>query len=202
MSSFTYIYSIKNDIKLLDTLNYTLDEFKYSPKKCYPNWDNKLMYATDTKFTNPILTNGIIREKTREEEIKDGKYDLLNDGEYFDGTNIIYVPMLENISKQEWDKKNHIWIDLRSNLDKLLDLYEEYKQLDTPLGIEKIKQQNSYEEYVSMMLNIEELILTSLHSDKKRTFKSVNFSLPIPSKKLQILKDITKELRSLGKSSK
>ena len=127
MSSFTYIYNINGEVKLLDTLNYTLEEFKANPKGCYPNWNTENMYASDNLFEHPVLIEGIIREKTREERIAEGETELLQDGEVFENGIIKVVPAPENLLKKEWDKITHIWKEGATE-EEIKDFY--YSQIN------------------------------------------------------------------------
>lgn len=114
MSNITYIYNIQNqkDIKLLDSLNYTLEEFKANPQGCYPAWNTEIMYATDTKFSYPILANDVIREKTNEELKVEGIVPL-EDGEYIQDGKLIIVKYDEKLGylKRAWNKEMHIWYE-------------------------------------------------------------------------------------------
>lgn len=100
MSNITYIYNIQNqkDIKLLDSLNYTLEEFKDNPLGCYPTWDIKTMYATDTKFNRPILIEGAIREMTKLEICQSGDLSVLIDGEVFEDNQIKVIPKPQGLN--------------------------------------------------------------------------------------------------------
>lgn len=112
MSNLTHIYKNENGkIKLLDTLNYTLEEFKSNPVGCYPNWDTKTMIASETKYEYPTFdteTQGL-REKTREERILEGETELLQAGEYLENGKIISIPAPEELFKKVWDKEIHTW---------------------------------------------------------------------------------------------
>lgn len=111
MSNLTYIYQ-KNEkgVKLLDTLNYTLEEFKNNPQGCYPNWNPSSMIASEVKYEHPCMDqSGELREKTREERIAEGEEELLQDGEYVEGGKIITVPAPENLLKKVWDNITRSW---------------------------------------------------------------------------------------------
>ncbi|MCF2612978.1 hypothetical protein [Fusobacterium perfoetens] len=111
MSNLTYIYQ-KNvsEIKLLDTLNYTLEEFKTNPQGCYPGFNKKNMVVSSEKYDYPCIDySGELRNKTREERILEGEIELLQDGEYVADGKIITVPAPENLLKKVWDKELHIW---------------------------------------------------------------------------------------------
>lgn len=111
MSNLTYIYQKnKEEIKFLDCLNYTLEEFKVNPQACYPTWDIT-MIASEIKYEYPCLDKNTheLRDKTREERILEGEEELLQGGEYVEGGKIITVPAPENLLKKVWDKELHIW---------------------------------------------------------------------------------------------
>lgn len=111
MSNLTYIYQKnKEEIKFLDCLNYTLEEFKANPQACYPTWDTATMIASTEKYEYPCLNiSGELKEKTREERIIEGEIELLQDGEYIEGGKIITIPAPENLLKKVWDKELRIW---------------------------------------------------------------------------------------------
>lgn len=98
-----YIYK---GTELIESLNYTKEEFE---KEWYPGWEDKMLIS-NIKFLNPILENGELREKTREELILlDNKLELLQDGEYVKAGEIIVVEAPDNLIKKTWDKNTHIW---------------------------------------------------------------------------------------------
>ena len=85
-------------------------EFKENPAKFYPSWNGSEMYYSFKKIEHPILDNGVLREKTREELILlDNKLELLQDGEYVKAGEIIVVEAPDNLIKKTWDKNTHIW---------------------------------------------------------------------------------------------
>lgn len=53
-----------------------LEEFKGSPSLFYPDWDAEKHTWNETEYQNPILENGKLRESTKEELYKVGKYSL------------------------------------------------------------------------------------------------------------------------------
>lgn len=111
MSNFTFIYD-KTTLKLIDALNYTLEEFNVNPQGCYPNWNEEKYLAIENKIEDPILDKNsqTLREKTREEKILlDNKVELLQDGEYIQDGKIVTVPCVENFLKKSWNKEKHIW---------------------------------------------------------------------------------------------
>ncbi len=92
--------------KFIITLNYSKEEFK---KEWYPEWEDG-MTISETKYSNPILDNGTLREKTREELIlSDNKLELLQDGEYVEAGEIIIVEAPKNFIKKIWNKEIHAW---------------------------------------------------------------------------------------------
>ena len=130
MSNLTHIY-LKNEkgIERLDSLNYTLEEFKSNPVGCYPNWDKKTMIASETKYEYPTFdteTQGL-REKTREERILEGETELLQAGEYLENGKIISIPAPEELFKKVWDKETHTWKEGATE-EEIKDFY--YSQIN------------------------------------------------------------------------
>lgn len=103
----THLYD--NNLNFLVSLNYEYEDFIKEPSKYYPDWETSF-YATQDKYNSPILSDGTLREKTREELILiDNKVELLQDGEYIEQGKIIVVPCPEGLLKKKWDSKSHIW---------------------------------------------------------------------------------------------
>ena len=103
----THLYD--NNLNFLVSLNYEYEDFIKEPSKYYPNWEPSF-YATQDKYNSPILSDGALREKTREELILiDNKVELLQDGEYIEQGKIIVVPCPEGLLKKKWYSKSHIW---------------------------------------------------------------------------------------------
>ena len=103
----THLYD--NNLNFLVSLNYEYEDFIKEPSKFYPEWQSSF-YATQDKYNNPIISNGVLREKTREELILiDNKVELLQDGEYIEQGKIIVVPAPETLLKKVWDKTAHVW---------------------------------------------------------------------------------------------
>ena len=103
----THLYD--NNLNFLVSLNYEYEDFIKEPSKFYPEWQSSF-YATQDKYNNPIISDGILREKTREELILiDNKLELLQDGEYIEQNQIIIVPAPESLLKKKWDSKSHTW---------------------------------------------------------------------------------------------
>ena len=202
MSSFTYIYNINGEVKLLDTLNYTLEEFKANPKGCYPNWNTENMYASDTMYECPILIEGIIREMTKYEKYKKGLYELLENEVEYKGDILILEPgqYLENGeikskdkiegTRVEWNWTTHEWEEKATNLEIVQAQYRDYEGMDTPSTLEEMKQQDPAiaEEYLNMMIELRGLIYTLSASEQQPVGYST-ISIPTPSESLKNFKN-------------
>ena len=53
-----------------------LEDFKEKPTLVYPDWDNVKHIWNEIEYQNPVLENGNLRESTKEELYKAGKYTL------------------------------------------------------------------------------------------------------------------------------
>ena len=105
-----YIYDIKTLIVVARPIVKDYEEFKAEPIKFYPAWDVTNHLSTETEFQNPIMDNGVIREKTREELILlDNKLELLQDGEYIENNRIIRVEAPSYLFKKLWNKEINVW---------------------------------------------------------------------------------------------
>ncbi|MFR4480080.1 MAG: hypothetical protein ACLUBL_13150 [Fusobacterium sp.] len=103
----THLYD--NNLNFLVSLNYEYEDFIKEPSKFYPEWQSSF-YATQNKYSNPIISDGVLREKTREELVLiDNKLELLQDGKYIEQGKIIIVPAPGNLLKKKWDKTAHVW---------------------------------------------------------------------------------------------
>ncbi|WP_293960716.1 hypothetical protein [uncultured Fusobacterium sp.] len=103
------VHLYDNNLKFLVSLNYEYEDFIKEPSKYYLDWEISF-YATQDKYNSPILSDGALREKTREELILiDNKLELLQDGEYIKQGKIIVVPCPEGLLKKKWDKIAHVW---------------------------------------------------------------------------------------------
>ena len=103
----THIYD--NNLNFLVSLNYEYEDFIKEPSKYYPDWETSF-YAIQDKYNSPILSDGALREKTREELILiDNKVELLQDGEYIEQGKIIVVPAPKTLLKKVWDVQSHTW---------------------------------------------------------------------------------------------
>lgn len=120
--------------KFIITLNYTKEEFK---KEWYPEWEDG-MIISETKYSNPILDNANLREKTREELILEGKEEFLVDGWYVAKGKILKKEIPENLISPIWNKTKHIWeegatketiIELRKNKIVEYEKLEEEKKI-------------------------------------------------------------------------
>lgn len=123
-----YIYNIKTLTVVARPIVKDYEEFKAEPTKFYPDWDVANHLSAETEFQNPIMDNGVVREKTREELILlDNKLELLQDGEYIENNKIIVVDPPHYLYKKSWNKETNIWeegatqdeIDIEVN--KLID---------------------------------------------------------------------------------
>ncbi|MGL5616646.1 MAG: hypothetical protein ACRDD2_10540 [Sarcina sp.] len=105
-----YIYDIKNLQVVARPIVKNYEEFKAEPKKFYPDWDVANHLSAETEFQNPIMDNGVVREKTREELILlDNKTELLQDGEYIENNKIIKIEAPNNLFKKVWNKEVNLW---------------------------------------------------------------------------------------------
>lgn len=205
MSNLTYIYQ-KNvsEIKLLDTLNYTLEEFKANPQGCYPMWDTETMIASEVKYEYPCLdVSGELREMTKYEKYKKGLYELLENevefkddilvleqGQYVDDLGVLQtVPKIEG-TRVEWNWKTHEWEEKATNLEIVQAQYKDYEGMDTPSTLEEMKQQDPAlaTEYLNMMIELRGLIYT-LSASETQAVGYTAIHIPEPSNKLKEFKN-------------
>lgn len=138
----------------------SIEEFKLNPEKYYPNWAVN-MYFSEFELTNPKLDAGELREKTREELIfEDNKLDLLVDGEYIEGGKIIKVEYNKELGylKPVWNRELKQWLEGATQEEQLEAQYKEYYSLNNPLRVDDMKEQGLYEEWRTMMLEMEKTL--------------------------------------------
>ena len=204
MSNLTHIYKKETEVKLLDTLNYTIKEFMVNPQGCYPEWDKQSMIASEIKYEYPIFDNKTqeLREMTKYEKYKKGLYELqyneviykddilvLEAGQYIKDNEVITVPKIEGV-KVEWDWVNHVWEDKATNLEIVQAQYKDYEGMDTPSTLEEMKQQDPAlaTEYLNMMIELRGLIYTLSASETQPVGYAV-LPIPQPSEKLKEFKN-------------
>ena len=211
MSNLTYIYQ-KNvsEIKLLDTLNYTLDEFKVNPQSCYPDWDTETMIASEVKYEYPCLdVSGELREMTKYEKYKKGLYELqfneviykddvlvLEAGQYVDESGVLQTIPKPEGTRIEWNWKTHEWEEKATNLEIVQAQYKDYEGMDTPSTLEEMKQQDPAlaTEYLNMMIELRGLIYTlsagvQPQASETQAVGYAILSIPQPSEKLKEFKN-------------
>ena len=190
----TYMTS---DKPLLNMYKY----FGHENVFCYTG--NELPY-----FCTYLPEQDTVREATEYEKFKRNQRELsenevvieknkeiitLEEGQYIDEKeDIITVPRLEdpNALIQEWDKKNHVWIDKTTNLDIVQAQYREYEGMDTPSTLQEMKLQDEAlaTEYLNMMIELRSLIYT-LSASETQSVGYTALPIPQPSKKLKEFKN-------------
>ena len=129
-----YIYDIKTLELIAKPVAPSYLEFKSEPGKFYPAWNNETLLATETLFQDPIIKEGQIREKTREEQILlDNKIELLQDGEYIKNNEIVVVEAQNNLFKKVWNKTTNAWKEGATKEEignEVNRLFDEYIALD------------------------------------------------------------------------
>ena len=112
-TGITHIYY--NNAEYKEYVNYDYNFFMENKDvefegglKIY-DWSDNLI-ASPKKFNNPIIDSltGELREMEDHELIENGKYEL-QDGEYYDGQNIVKVPRPDNMLSPIWNKDLLIW---------------------------------------------------------------------------------------------
>ena len=97
-----------------------LEEFKGSPSLFYPDWDAEKHTWNETEYQNPIFENENLRESTKEELYKAGKYNLA-ENELIENGKIKTV----ELSEFEYIENNEIKYKKEEKIEKLKqELYE------------------------------------------------------------------------------
>lgn len=140
-------------------------------------------FGKDIPFYISIDEGNIIREATEYEKYQRGQRKLsenevifkeniiiLEPGQYIDEEKqeLITVPCPPEYLVNDWDKENHIWIDLTTDYDRVQAQYVEYEPLDTYSTVKQMERQDPAlsEEYVNMMIELR-VLMDSLREQKQ-----------------------------------
>ena len=97
-----------------------LEEFKSSPNLFYPDWDSEKHIWSELEYQNPVLDNGNLREATKEELYRAGKYTLA-ENELLENGKI----KTAELSEYEYIEDNQIKYRKEEKVEKLKqELYE------------------------------------------------------------------------------
>ena len=97
-----------------------LEEFKSSPNLFYPDWDSEKHIWSELEYQNPVLDNGNLREATKEELYRAGKYTLA-ENELLENGKI----KTAELSEYEYIENNEIKYRKEGKIEKLRqELYE------------------------------------------------------------------------------
>ena len=111
----------------------SLEDFKINPNLFYPDWDSEKHIWSELEYQNPALDNGKLRESTKQELYKAGKYTLA-ENELIENGKIKVV----QLSEFEYIENNQIKYRKEEKIEKLRqELYE--------LRIEKEKKPFEFE---------------------------------------------------------
>ena len=98
----------------------SLEDFKINPNLFYPNWDSENHIWNESEYQNPVLDNGNLREATKEELYKAGKYTLA-ENELIENGKIKVV----QLSEYEYIENNIIKLNREKRIDEIKkELYE------------------------------------------------------------------------------
>lgn len=165
-------------------------------------------FGKDIPFYISIDEGNIIREATDYEKYQRGQRKLsenevifkeniiiLETGQYIDEEKqeLITVPCPPEYLVNDWDKENHIWIDLTTDYDRVQAQYREYEGMDTPSTIKEMELQDPAlsEEYVTMMIELRTLMYSLQKQKQVRTITLNEKEIDIPqaSKALETFKN-------------
>ena len=98
----------------------SLEDFEKEPNLFYPDWDSEKHIWNELEYQNPVLENGKLRESTKEELYKAGKYTLA-ENELIENEKIKTV----ELSEFEYIENNQIKYRKEEKIGKLKqELYE------------------------------------------------------------------------------
>ena len=97
-----------------------IEDFKINPNLFYPDWDSEKHIWNESEYQNPVLDNGNLRESTKEELYKAGKYTLA-ENELLENGKIKTVELFEF----EYIENNQINYKKEERVEKLKEeLYQ------------------------------------------------------------------------------
>ena len=98
----------------------SLEDFKINPNLFYPDWDSEKHIWDEKEYENPALDNGKLREATKEELYRAGKYTLA-ENELLENGKI----KTAELSEYEYIENNEIKYRKEEKIEKLRqELYE------------------------------------------------------------------------------
>ena len=98
----------------------SLEDFKINPNLFYPDWDSEKHIWDEKEYENPALDNGKLREATKEELYRAGKYTLA-ENELIENGKIKVV----QLSEYEYIENNVIKLNREKRIDEIKkELYE------------------------------------------------------------------------------
>lgn len=111
----------KKSLKIIARPTITnLEDFKINPNLFYPNWDSEKHIWSELELEYPVLDNGNLRESTKEELYKAGKYTLA-ENELLENGKIKAV----ELSEFEYIENNQINYKKEERVEKLKEeLYQ------------------------------------------------------------------------------
>ena len=119
-----YIYD-KNTLELIaQPMTLGVEKFKEDPGLFFPDWDSKTMASATSLLLNPILdeTTGELREMTKEELYKAGKYTLA-ENELIENGKIKAVELEEC----EYIENNTVKLDRKKKIEQIKKELSELK---------------------------------------------------------------------------
>ena len=137
------IYDKKSLTIIARPIITNLEEFKNNPSLFYPDWNEEKHIWSEPEYENPVLDNGNLREATKEELYKAGKYTLA-ENELIDNGKIKVV----QLSGYEYIENNIIKLDREKRIEEikkeLYDLRLEYDMapFEFEVGGKKYLQNN------------------------------------------------------------
>ena len=115
-----YIYLIATMECIAHPVTTGIDKFKENPNLFYPDWNAEKHIWSETEYQNPVFENGNLRESTKEELHKAGKYTLA-ENELIENEKIKTV----ELSEFEYIENNQIKYRKEEKIGKLKqELYE------------------------------------------------------------------------------
>ncbi len=168
-----YIYNKENMENIAQPVTTSYEDFKENPTLFYPPWDSETMIFSDELITNAILDkkSGELREMTKDELYKNGKYQL-SENELIENGKIKTV----SLSEYEYIENNQIKF---KRGEKIEDLKKELYELRLEYDVKPFEFEIDGTTYLQNNRSVDQSNLTRIvvmcQAMKKTTFENWKF---------------------------
>ncbi|RRD39117.1 hypothetical protein EII29_08355 [Leptotrichia sp. OH3620_COT-345] len=110
-----HIYNRSNLELIAKPITTSTEDFKSNSERFYPDWNSETMVFSEIEYLNPKIENGKLREMTKDELYKVGKYNLAKN-ELIENGKIKSV----ELSEYEYIENNKIKLNREKKTENIL----------------------------------------------------------------------------------